>query len=60
MSELRKKPLTKLCLGEMVRNNQKTGFYAVFLFILGLFGHLHMDLKRYSRSASGWDAWPDV
>jgi hypothetical protein len=35
-------------LDDMVRNNQKTGFYVVFFFlILGPFGHPQMDSKRY-------------
>jgi hypothetical protein len=52
MSNHMNKPLTKL-LGprEIVQNNQKTGFYAVFS-ILGPFGHPQVDLKDTQWPAS--------
>jgi hypothetical protein len=47
MSELKNKPPYKIIrvfhLGEVVRNNQKTGFYAVLFFIMGPFGHPQMN-----------------
>jgi hypothetical protein len=52
MFKLKNKPpnqiIRPILLGEMVRDDQKTGFYAVFL-ILGPFGHPQMDPKRYSK-----------
>jgi|TARA_B110001454_G_scaffold175630_1_gene167435 hypothetical protein len=34
-----------ILLGEIVQNNKRTGFYAVFYFILGPFGHLKCPKK---------------
>jgi hypothetical protein len=63
-SELKIKPLTKslgpFLLGEMIQNNQKTGFFIPFLAILGSFGHPQMDPKRYTKVERGRDVWPNV
>jgi hypothetical protein len=53
MSKLNNKPLIKLSLGEIVRNNQKTGFYAVFSFILGPFWPLNGPKKVFKGMQVG-------
>jgi hypothetical protein len=47
-------------LREIVHNNKKTGFYAVFFYFGTLWAPPNESKKGTQRFASGQDVWPNV